>query len=314
MLMSVQGMVIGLLPFAGAAFAGGAGFFGWSAHEKRRQRLKAKHAVTGNASSAGHGSGKLQDALLAQMEVLTSRLAMRQSSPLCPGRLAKCAWFQENIKSSGLEGRISLAAFCDMRMRLALVLGAFGMVIGYVFSSELALMLAMAGAACGWMLPKRRIRECRSARAHELEAHLPEMLDVLSLGMRSGLSFDSALSLYCKHFKCPLAAELARAQEMWRSGLESRQLALKGVAASYASPMFTRIVDGWVRTLGAGTSMAAGLADEAKQARDEYKAKREERIAKAPVKMMLPVGTLILPAMLLLVLGPVMLNLMEGGI
>ena len=37
-------------------------------------------------------------------------------------------------------------------------------------------------------------------------------------------------------------------------------------------------------------------------------------MARAPttVKMMVPTGTLILPAMLLLVLGPVLLELMEG--
>ena len=42
------------------------------------------------------------------------------------------------------------------------------------------------------------------------------------------------------------------------------------------------------------------------------KTRLQEAIAKAPVKMMLPTGTLILPAMLLLVLGPVLLELMEG--
>lgn len=43
-----------------------------------------------------------------------------------------------------------------------------------------------------------------------------------------------------------------------------------------------------------------------------HRAQVEERVAKAPVKMMVPTGTLILPAMLLLVLGPVLLELMEG--
>ena len=38
----------------------------------------------------------------------------------------------------------------------------------------------------------------------------------------------------------------------------------------------------------------------------------EERVAKAPVKMMLPTGTLILPAMLLLVMGPILLELAGG--
>ena len=38
----------------------------------------------------------------------------------------------------------------------------------------------------------------------------------------------------------------------------------------------------------------------------------EERVAKAPVKMMVPTGVLILPAMLMLVLGPVLLELAGG--
>lgn len=41
-------------------------------------------------------------------------------------------------------------------------------------------------------------------------------------------------------------------------------------------------------------------------------ARLEERVAKAPVKMMMPTGALILPAMLLLVLGPVLLELANG--
>ena len=50
----------------------------------------------------------------------------------------------------------------------------------------------------------------------------------------------------------------------------------------------------------------------ASEARAVRKAKLEEKVAKAPVKMLLPVGTLILPAMLILIMGPIMLDLMEG--
>ena len=56
----------------------------------------------------------------------------------------------------------------------------------------------------------------------------------------------------------------------------------------------------------------AAVLGAAEQARAARKAQVEERVAKAPVKMMIPTGTLILPAMLLLVLGPVLLELMEG--
>jgi len=56
--------------------------------------------------------------------------------------------------------------------------------------------------------------------------------------------------------------------------------------------------------------LADNLDDAAAEARANYRTARQESVAKAPVKMMLPTSTLILPAMLILVLGPVLLELM----
>lgn len=39
----------------------------------------------------------------------------------------------------------------------------------------------------------------------------------------------------------------------------------------------------------------------------------ERRIAKAPVKLLVPTGTCILPAMLILVMGPVLLQFVQTG-
>ena len=73
-----------------------------------------------------------------------------------------------------------------------------------------------------------------------------------------------------------------------------------------------RDVESAVRSLRFGSSLAEGLEASAAEARAAHRAHVEERVAKAPVKMMVPTGALILPAMLLLVLGPVLLELMEG--
>ena len=75
--------------------------------------------------------------------------------------------------------------------------------------------------------------------------------------------------------------------------------------------LFDRFAENIIRSVRFGTSMAKALTL-AVEARAIRKAKLEERVAKAPVKMMLPVATLILPAMLMLVMGPIMLDLMEG--
>ncbi len=58
--------------------------------------------------------------------------------------------------------------------------------------------------------------------------------------------------------------------------------------------------------------MVESLESAARESRMAYRARRQEQVAKAPVKMMVPTGTLILPAMLIMVLGPVLLE-MAGG-
>ena len=87
---------------------------------------------------------------------------------------------------------------------------------------------------------------------------------------------------------------------------------MRALAQGYDNPLFSRTVSAIIRSLRFGTSLGEVLEQSAEQARAARKAQVEERVAKAPVKMMIPTGTLILPAMLLLVLGPVLLELMEG--
>ena len=109
-----------------------------------------------------------------------------------------------------------------------------------------------------------------------------------------------------------MADAFRSAQRQWACGLASRPEALREVADSYASPLLARVIENIVRSLRFGATMADNLEDAAREARSGYKARRQETVAKAPVKMMVPTGVLILPAMLMLVLGPVLLELAGG--
>ena len=138
------------------------------------------------------------------------------------------------------------------------------------------------------------------------------MLEVVALGVRSGLSFDRSMQLYAAHFDDALSRECASALQLWETGMASRGDALRSLAASYDSALLSRTVAAITRSLRFGTSLGDVLEQAADEARVARRAQVEERVAKAPVKMMIPTGVLILPAMLLLVLGPVLLELMEG--
>ena len=58
--------------------------------------------------------------------------------------------------------------------------------------------------------------------------------------------------------------------------------------------------------LAFGTPLAGALERQAELLREEQRAQVEEEIERVPVKMLVPLGTLIVPAMFLAILGPLL--------
>ncbi|MDR3037196.1 MAG: type II secretion system F family protein [Coriobacteriales bacterium] len=157
-------------------------------------------------------------------------------------------------------------------------------------------------------LGKRRADERQKA---SYERDLPALLEVVALGMQAGMGFDQAFALYAKRFDTPLARCCEESLAVWQKGLKSREEGMRQLADKVATPSFRHFASSALRALRFGAPMTQLLLDLAREARKEYRAKRQEVVAKAPVKMLLPTGALILPAMLLLVMGPIVLDLMR---
>lgn len=135
---------------------------------------------------------------------------------------------------------------------------------------------------------------------------MPQFLDILTLGLMAGLSFDASLELYCESFDNSLAIMFDEAMTSWRMGLESRAEALERLADDVgvqAMRSFSSVV---CEALEFGTPLSSALERQAQGIRDEQRAEVEESIEKVPVKMLIPMGTLIVPAMLLAILGPML--------
>lgn len=219
---------------------------------------------------------------------------------------------EELIVKAGLEGVLGLEDYRRARMHLAVAGCLAGLLAGCLISSILMALGAVIGLLWGLTALKRALREESRARAFVAERQLSQMIEVVVLGLKSGMSFDRALSLYHQRFSGSLSAAMALAQGQWTHGLVERSAGLRSVARSYDSPLFGRLSESVIRSLRFGTSLADNLAVLAIEARAVRKAKLEEKVAKAPVKMLLPVGGLILPAMLILIMGPILLDLMAG--
>ena len=169
---------------------------------------------------------------------------------------------------------------------------------------------ALAARLGALLAPGRRSRSHARQRSQCLE-ELPELIDVVALGMAAGISFDAALAVYCEKYDTGLSSQLADAMRSWQLGLSTRTEALHELARTLSVPAFTTFVDTATESLAYGAPLARSLGEQSRAVRAQRRADVEERIEKAPVKMLVPTGTLILPAMLLAVLGPLLASLSE---
>lgn len=303
------------LCFAACAFAALVGF-------AARHGIAARLRVKGYRRKLGADRQSIQLSLGAKPDaidrvlLLTAELSRRNQAQgsrwSTLARLCEPADLEQRCLLAGLARTVNAVGFFEARLTVALTGAACGFVLGFMGSGTLALLLACAGAAFGWLLPSLALTAKARQRVDDVERCLPEMLDVVSLGLRSGLSFDRSLGFYLDNFDNLLASAMRSAHDQYVQGLVARDEALANMAASFDSPALSQVVGSIIRSLRFGASLAEPLEDAARQTRANYKARKEEEVAKAPVKMMVPTGALILPAMLILVLGPVMLELAGG--
>jgi len=143
---------------------------------------------------------------------------------------------------------------------------------------------------------------------HQCEAELPRMLDIIAMGMNAGLSFDASFGLYTYRFETTLALLCRERFELWERGLISRSDGLDQIASKVNITLFDRFCRTASRSIRYGIPMAPLIREYAEQARKEYRNKQKELVLKAPVKMLIPTGVLILPAMMMLVIGPIVLD------
>ena len=92
----------------------------------------------------------------------------------------------------------------------------------------------------------------------------------------------------------------------WRIGVRTREQALARLADELGIDALRRFASVVAEALSFGVPLAGTLERQAQAVRGEQRSKVEEQIEKVPVKMLVPLGTLIVPAMFLAILGPLL--------
>jgi tight adherence protein C len=241
-----------------------------------------------------------------------------QATPVAVGRIlllpfAKLATPFVPAKKREEMGKRLLAAGLSRSLTPEHVMGlkglgfVLGVLIGVVAASETKPILGIfVGLMLGlvlFVLPDFLVNARVGSRREEVQAMLPDALDLLAVSVEAGLGFDGAVAKLTESMHGPLIEEFALALNEMRIG-ESRAEALKRMAARMDAPQLTSFVRAVVQADQLGSSLGAILRVQAADARLRRQFAAEEKAMQLPVKMLFPLMLFILPALFIIVLGP----------
>jgi tight adherence protein C len=226
--------------------------------------------------------------------------------------------------SSDLEKQMTIAGnplgmgareFYGIRILFA-VLGFF---LGYQLytrnSDLIGLLLAGFVVIIMFSLPRFWLRSVVRKKKNIVRRNLPDALDMLSVCADAGLGFDQSLQRVSEYWNNPLGYELGRVVNEMNMGL-SRAQAMRSLSDRYDVSELTSFVAVILQSDQLGMSIADTLHAQADQMRIERRFWAQEQARKIPLKMLIPLMLLILPAMFAVVLGPAIPNMMDvfGGL
>src|SRR5437879_1046120 len=142
---------------------------------------------------------------------------------------------------------------------------------------------------------------------------LPEAIDLWVLVLQAGLDFQVALTHFIDRGPDgPLKEELAVLQAEIRTGT-SRVEALRHLRERVPLADLRETIQTLIQGIELGSSLAPILKTQAKALRHRRAAQAEKRAAVAPLKLMVPLFVFIFPTIFVVLLAPVVMNMMRGG-
>lgn len=178
------------------------------------------------------------------------------------------------------------------------------------FTSEAMLIMA-ACAIAGYLLPSYWLYAKKRSRQQEIFHTLPDVLDLMTVCVEAGLSMDAALirTTETPQFdNDPLAKEIRIVAMETRAG-KPRIEALKGMAERTMVDDVRSFTTMLAQTEKFGTSLSQAMRTYADSLRTKRRQIAEEAAAKTTVKMIFPLILFIFPALLVVILGPAIIQL-----
>ena len=224
------------------------------------------------------------------------------------------------LVACGLEGLLTGAEFLALKLLVPLVCGSvcallvlsLCALVPDSFLSSNSILLVLMGYLYFYAYPLIWLRSTLKKRHFSIMLALPFVLDLLTLSVEAGMDFMSALQRNCDRRRLdPLNEELIRMTREIQMGI-ARRVALRNLADRVRQPDLKAVAFALIQADELGVPIGPILRIQSEQLRAR-RFDRAERLAnEAPVKMLGPLLLCIFPAVLIVLLAPIILEAVKN--
>ena len=221
------------------------------------------------------------------------------------------------LEQAGSPRGIDPTIFWTGRFVVAVVLAGFLLFIFSIASIDWTwgrkFIIVGVFTVLGFYMPELLIRSRIQRRQKEIRRAMPDALDLLTICVEAGLGFDGAMSKVYEKSDTELSRAFGRVLREIQLG-KLRREALRDMADRIGIAEMTSFVAAIIQSEQLGVSMARVLRIQSDQMRIKRRQAAEEEAQKAPIKMLFPMGVLIFPSILIILLGPAGIMLMQSAL
>ncbi|WP_034952344.1 type II secretion system F family protein [Erythrobacter aurantius] len=219
---------------------------------------------------------------------------------------------QQKLAHAGYRNKELAVIIIGLRAVLPIVLGALGFVMIYVveYFPDWGPMTRLGAVAMmlflGYKGPELYLSNKAQKRTTEIRKGLPDALDLLVICAEAGLTVDAAFNRVAKELgrAYPELGDEFALTAIELSFLNERKMAFDNLAYRVDLEAVKGVVTTMVQTERYGTPLASALRVLSAEFRNERMMRAEEKAARLPAIMTVPLILFILPVLFIVILGP----------
>ncbi|MBC7741873.1 MAG: type II secretion system F family protein [Bdellovibrionaceae bacterium] len=222
---------------------------------------------------------------------------------------------QHLIKTGGLGSELNVDEFIGLQLFLGVAFPIFLAIMNFSLDLGFSPIIVLGLGLLGFFMPEMHCKATKKSRELSVRADLPFFIDLLALSVEAGLDFFGAIQKIVDKVadnNSVLAEEFKTVLKDIKIG-SSKSEALKEMAARLDMSEVTSFVAVLIDAEASGSSISQVLKDQSVQMRLERFMRAEKAGAKASQLILLPLMLFILPAVFIMVFGPVAISMMGKG-